>query len=42
MKLQKYIDLTEAGAEYEVRKYMLAGWKLVHTGLTLIILETEI
>lgn len=42
MKLQKYIDLTEYGAEYDLSKYLSAGWKIVHSGLTLIILEKEV
>ena len=42
MKTQKYIDLTECGADYELNKYISNGWVVVHSGLTLIILEKEI
>ena len=42
MKLEKYIDLTEYGAEHDLNKYLSAGWKIVHSCLTLVILETEI
>lgn len=41
MKLQKYIDITEYGAEHDLNRYLSAGWKIVHSGLTLVILETE-
>lgn len=41
MRLEKYIDLTECGAEHELNKYLSAGWKIAHSGLTLVILEKE-
>jgi hypothetical protein len=42
MKLEKYIDLTEYGAEYTVRQYLANGWKITHQGFTLIIMEKEV
>lgn len=42
MKRQKYIDLAECGATHDLNKYISAGWTIVHSGLTLIILEREI
>lgn len=39
--LEKYIDLTEPGAEYELNRYLVNGWRIKHEGLTLIILEKE-
>lgn len=39
--LEKYIDLTEPGAEYTLRQYLANGWRVRHSGLTLIILEKE-
>ena len=41
MILEKYIDLTEYGANYELKKYLADGWTIIHEGLTLIILEKE-
>ena len=41
MRLEKYIDLTEYGAEYTLNQYLANGWRIIHTGLTLIILEIE-
>ena len=39
MKLEKYIDLTEYGADYTLNSYLANGWRIIHQGLTLIILE---
>lgn len=41
MIIEKYIDLTEYGAEYDLGRYLANGWKIKHKGLTLIILERE-
>ena len=41
MKIEKYVDLTECGAEYTLNSYLAAGWRIRHQGLTLIILEKE-
>lgn len=38
---EKYIDLTEPGADYDVRKYLAAGWYIAYQGLTLIILQKD-
>ena len=40
--IEKYFDLTEYGAEQDIKKYLAAGWKIVHRGLTLIIMQKEI
>ena len=39
--IEKYIDLTEYGAEYTLRAYLANGWRIKHSGLTIIILEKE-
>lgn len=41
MKIEKYIDLTEYGAEHDLNRYLCNGWKIMHQGLTLVILEKE-
>lgn len=41
MKQEVYINLTEYGAEYDLARYLAAGWRISHKGLTLIILEME-
>ena len=38
---EKYIDLTEYGAEHDLKRYLANGWKIKHEGATLIILEKE-
>lgn len=42
--IEKYIDLTECGAEYDLKQLIASGWYIVHQGLTLIILryDTEV
>jgi hypothetical protein len=42
MKLEKYIDLTEPGGGYDLNHYIANGWRVIHQGLTLVILETEV
>ncbi len=42
MKLEKYFDLTKYGVEYDINRYLANGWKIVHRGLTLIIMEKEV
>lgn len=37
--IEKYIDLTEYGAENDIKRYIAAGWYIAHQGLTLIILR---
>jgi hypothetical protein len=41
MKIEKYIDLTEPGAVYDLNRYLFDGWAVIHQGLTLVILEKE-
>ncbi len=41
MIIEKYIDLTEYGAEYDLRRCLADGWRIIHQGLTLIILEMD-
>jgi hypothetical protein len=40
--LEKYIDLTQYGAEYDIYKYLANGWYIHYQGLTLIILRKGI
>ena len=42
MRLEKYFDLTEYGIEHDINKYLANGWKIIHQGLTLIIMEKEV
>ena len=42
MKIEKYFDLTEYGVEYDINRYLANGWKIIHQGLTLIIMEKEV
>lgn len=42
MTIEKYIDLTEHGADYDLKAALAYGWKIKHQGLTLIILEMEV
>ena len=42
MKIEKYFDLTEYGVEYDINRYLAAGWKITHQGLTLVIMEKEV
>ena len=39
---EKWIDLTEPGAQYTIEKCLAYGWKPIYTGLTLMIMEMEI
>lgn len=39
--IEKYIDLTEYGAQYEIDKHIAAGWYIVHQGLTLVIMRLD-
>ena len=41
-KIEKYIDLTETGAQYEIEKALAYGWKPTYIGLTLMIMEMEV
>ena len=38
---EKYIDLTEYGADHDLRRYLANGWRIKHEGATLVILEKE-
>lgn len=38
---EKYIDMTEVGADHEVNKYLAHGWWIAHQGLTLTIMQKE-
>jgi hypothetical protein len=40
--IEKYIDLTEYGADYEIKKHIAAGWYISHQGLTLVIMRLDI
>ena len=42
MRLEKYFDLTQCGIEYDIQKYIANGWKIIHQGLTLVIMEREV
>lgn len=42
MTIEKYIDMTEYGAEWTLRQYLVNGWKIKYEGLTLYILEKEV
>ena len=42
MKIEKYFDLTQYGIEYDINKYLASGWKIIHQGLTLVIMEKEV
>lgn len=37
--IQKEIDLTQAGAQHELNKYLANGWMLRYHGLTLAVVE---
>ena len=39
--LEKYIDLTEYGAEHDINRYLANGWRLKEKGLTVVILEKD-
>jgi hypothetical protein len=38
---EKYIDLTESSAEYEIKRHLADGWYIHHFGLTLCIMRKE-
>ncbi len=38
---EKYINMTEAGADHEVNKYLAHGWWIDYQGLTLTIMQKE-
>lgn len=40
--IEKYFDLTEPYIDYDINKYLLNGWFIVHTGLTLVIMQKYI
>jgi hypothetical protein len=42
MKIEKYFDLTQPGVEYDINRYLANGWKIIHRGLTLIIMEKDV
>ena len=42
MRLEKYFDLMEYGIECDINKYLANGWKIIHQGLTLVIMEKEV
>ena len=42
MRLEKYFNLTEYGVEHDINNYLANGWKIIHQGLTLIIMEKEV
>ena len=42
MKIEKYFDLTEYGAQHDINKYLANGWKIKYQGLTLVIMEKEV
>ena len=37
--IEKYIDLTVYGAEYDIKKHIAAGWYIHEKGMTFIILR---
>ena len=39
--MEKYIDLTQYGADYDIKRYLANGWRIKETGTTLIIMEKE-
>ena len=41
MILEKYIDLTEPGALYDIQKYLACGWYIFSEGITLVIMRKE-
>lgn len=42
MKLRKYIDTTDSGAEFEILEHLANGWYFIHEGLILLIMEKEV
>lgn len=40
--IEKYIDLTEPDAQQEINKCLAHGWRVKHSGLTLVIMEKEV
>ena len=40
--IEKYIDLTESGAEQTINNYIANGWTIHDNGLTLVILRKYI
>ena len=39
--MEKYIDLTAPGAQYDINRYIANGWRIKEQGLTLLTLEKE-
>lgn len=39
--LEKYFNLTDPGAEYDINQHLSHGWKIVHAGLTLVIMQHD-
>ena len=39
--MEKYIDLTTYGADYDIKRCLANGWKIKEKGLTLVIMEKE-
>ena len=39
---EKYIDLTEYGAEHMINSYIANGWYIHDSGLTIVILRKEL
>ena len=42
MRLEKYFNLADYGVEHDIKKYLANGWKIIHHGLTLVIMEKEV
>ena len=42
MQIEKYFNLTDYGVEQDINRYLANGWKIIHQGLTLIIMEKEV
>ena len=42
MRLEKYFDLMEYGIEHDINRYLANGWKIIHQGLTLVIMGKEV
>ena len=39
--IEKYIDLTEAGALYTIQKHLACGWYIYFEGITSVILRKQ-
>lgn len=40
--LEKHFDLTVEGTDYDIRKYLAAGWYIHYQGITLVIMRKDV